>query len=163
MTNRRTQLGREHVEALEWLPSQYQVKKHEGFSPSYVATRGDRDFHAEIEGARTPQLAKPPAWALLEDDQLTPCQDPRVTDKQIDTSDPVAAAALCAGCPVRQQCLAAALEEEGSLATGGRFLVRGGKTPAQRFRMYRDALIARGKSQNSSVTSEPSGRMQAAG
>lgn len=43
----------------------------------------------------------------------------------------------CEACAVRQECLDKAMEEEGSART--RYGVRGGKTPDERYRLYRKA------------------------
>jgi WhiB family redox-sensing transcriptional regulator len=45
------------------------------------------------------------------------------------------AARICATCPVLQQCLAAAIANEGNLAEDRRNGIWGGTTPEQRFRL----------------------------
>ncbi|WP_186319245.1 WhiB family transcriptional regulator [Streptomyces sp. SAJ15] len=45
------------------------------------------------------------------------------------------AKAICGGCPVRRQCLAAALAEEGNKVSSHRNGVRGGKTARERWAM----------------------------
>lgn len=42
------------------------------------------------------------------------------------------AAARCAGCPVIEQCLSAAMEEEGDVSAGHRYGIRGGMSPKER-------------------------------
>ncbi|MFF0426888.1 WhiB family transcriptional regulator [Streptomyces sp. NPDC004520] len=53
-----------------------------------------------------------------------------------------AAQAVCAGCPVREECLAEALAEEGGLGTNSRYGIRGGKTPTGRHALYARAAKA---------------------
>jgi WhiB family redox-sensing transcriptional regulator len=47
-----------------------------------------------------------------------------------------AALAVCAPCPVRERCLAEALEEEGGRNTGDRHGIRGGMTPTGRQKLH---------------------------
>ncbi|MGW4075937.1 WhiB family transcriptional regulator [Streptomyces asiaticus] len=44
---------------------------------------------------------------------------------------------ICGQCPVSQQCLAAAMAEEGKAPAAMRGAIRGGKTPAERAAIYR--------------------------
>ena len=53
------------------------------------------------------------------------------------------AAAMCKGCEVLDECLAAAMREEGSKPSGDRYGIRGGKTPLQRARLYNLSLSSR--------------------
>lgn len=48
-----------------------------------------------------------------------------------------AAIAICWGCPVKDDCLADAMESETYRLTSGRHGIWGGKTPQQRYAMYR--------------------------
>lgn len=61
---------------------------------------------------------------------------------------------VCDECPVREQCLEAALEEEGDLGVKCRFGIRGGMQPSQRRKewerryfdgMFSDGLAANGR------------------
>lgn len=54
-------------------------------------------------------------------------------------ADVNAAKKVCAGCPVRRPCLAAALTEEAGQHFRERAGVRGGTTPRQRWRMQQRA------------------------
>ncbi|MGK3107920.1 WhiB family transcriptional regulator [Streptomyces sp. WAC05858] len=47
------------------------------------------------------------------------------------------AKAICDRCPVRAQCLAAAMAEEGKAPAAMRGSIRGGHTPAERAAIYR--------------------------
>ena len=47
-----------------------------------------------------------------------------------------AAARVCVRCPVRLECLEAALDEEGPSSAGNRYGMRGGLTPGQRRAVY---------------------------
>lgn len=49
---------------------------------------------------------------------------------------------ICASCPVRRTCLAAALAEEGGRAKNNRFGVRGGLTHGQRYALYHRRRMA---------------------
>lgn len=78
------------------------------------------------------RLATPPAWTHRDD---LPCTKlvPKAHGKDhYDTIDPAKAKALCAGCPVRRDCLADALAMEGDLVGRSRWLIRGGYTPMGR-------------------------------
>lgn len=44
---------------------------------------------------------------------------------------------ICRGCPVRRQCLAAAMAEEAGTSRASRDCIRGGLTPAERYRLDR--------------------------
>ena len=70
--------------------------------------------------------------------QTTPCQ---VRDPDIwfsfDPGTQHYAASLCRECPVRQECLRAALEYEHGQPVAIRFGIWGGKTPEQRARIRR--------------------------
>lgn len=75
--------------------------------------------------------------------QATPCQ---VRDPEIwfsfDPDTQHYAASLCNECPVRQECLRAALEYERGHSVGSRFGIWGGKTPQQRARISRLKEVA---------------------
>ncbi|QMP84098.1 WhiB family transcriptional regulator [Streptomyces phage Alderaan] len=47
------------------------------------------------------------------------------------------ALALCRTCPVREECLAEAMAEEGGRGKTGRFGIRGGKTASARFHFHK--------------------------
>jgi WhiB family transcriptional regulator, redox-sensing transcriptional regulator len=57
------------------------------------------------------------------------------TPESYTTADVTAAKKVCAGCPVRRPCLAAALAEERGQHFRQRAGVRGGTTPRQRWAM----------------------------
>jgi len=59
-----------------------------------------------------------------------------------------AAKQVCAACPVRPDCLAEALTEEGGRPRNHRFGVRGEKTPGQRHALF---LAARGRAQRAAA------------
>ena len=75
--------------------------------------------------------------------QTTPCQ---VRDPDIwfsfDPGTQHYAASLCRECPVRQECLRAALEYEQGHSVSFRFGIWGGKTPEQRARIRRLKEVA---------------------
>lgn len=78
------------------------------------------------DGERTLQLAVPQGWTV---------QAKCIGDPRFDESVGLAAGQatqLCAGCPVIEQCLSAALEEEHGLSAGNRYTVRGGLSPKER-------------------------------
>ncbi|NML50567.1 WhiB family transcriptional regulator [Streptomyces sp. R302] len=52
------------------------------------------------------------------------------------------ALAICRPCPVREECLAEAMAEEGGRGKTGRFGIRGGKTPSARFHFHKAAVKA---------------------
>jgi hypothetical protein len=57
--------------------------------------------------------------------------------KEIDRPALARARAVCAACPVRDQCFTAAMEEEAGSAQARRFGVRAGTTPGQRYSIWR--------------------------
>ncbi len=60
------------------------------------------------------------------------------TQGATDSGDPYAdARAICAGCPVRAECLEFALTAEKGQVSSSRFGVYGGMSPRERFREYR--------------------------
>ena len=54
----------------------------------------------------------------------------------VPSEDQGAALSMCLVCPVASECLEAALMEEGSMQAAGRFGLRGGMTPVQRYALY---------------------------
>ncbi|WP_329423011.1 WhiB family transcriptional regulator [Streptomyces sp. NBC_01268] len=52
------------------------------------------------------------------------------------------ALALCRSCPVREECLAEAMAEEGGRGKTGRFGIRGGKTASARFHFHKATVKA---------------------
>lgn len=86
-----------------------------------------RNFRAVTETAQhTQRLAAPPDWTAqgLCVGDWRPWDTDQMSDK--------AAAALCAGCPVIEACLTAAMEAEGDLVARNRYGIRGGLTPKAR-------------------------------
>lgn len=78
------------------------------------------------DGARTLQLAVPAGWTV---------QAKCIGDPRFDSSTGLSAgqaAKLCEGCPVKEQCLSDAMEEERGLSAGNRHTVRGGLSPKER-------------------------------
>ena len=75
--------------------------------------------------------------------QTTPCQtrDPDIWFS-FDQDTQHYAASLCRECPVRQECLRAALEYEQGHSASFRFGIWGGKTPEQRARIRRLKEVA---------------------
>lgn len=121
--------------ALNVTRTEFQVRPHDGFKST--ALQVSYPVRREASGERTLLLAVPPAWTETE----LPCV-PQVRGRlaraymdKWDTGSEIDAAKLCAGCPVRGECLEAALLEEGELSAGNRYLVRGGVTPMGRVRM----------------------------
>lgn len=93
-----------------------------------------RNNDLRSEGERTPLLAKPKSWTV---EGL--CWD-RETHLPIaaydkDNLSDAEASMLCAGCPVRDLCLADALAFEGEVGPRTRFGVRGGMTGPQRAKL----------------------------
>lgn len=118
------------VKVVDWTRTEHQVKPHDGFASGVVWAR-ETDRPAS-EAPPTMRLAEPPKWAQRDD---LPCikRVPKGNQPDpYDTSNRARAAALCAGCPVKAECLADALAEEGDLSAKSRYLVRGGLTPRGR-------------------------------
>lgn len=117
-----------------------QVRPHDGFKPEAVMVNYLMRMESD-NAERTLQLARPPAWT---ETPGLPCT-PTVTGYDMrrkfmdkwDTGSEVEAQALCAGCPVIEQCLAAAIVEEHGLSATNRYLVRGGLTPSGRVQLER--------------------------
>lgn len=152
-----------HLGEVGAVRTEAQVRPHDGFAPEAIMPK---EMNLVSSGERTKRLARPPAWMppsgapCVPLDKLgpktagalqylgrkewevhweIPSGDQRYADEH--------AAEKCAGCPAREACLEAALEEEGDLAPGGRFLIRGGMTPKGRWRLA--AERAREKGSNS--------------
>lgn len=79
------------------------------------------------EGGRTLQLAVPEGWTA----QAKCIGNFYAFDDAVGLKEGEAAA-RCAGCPVIEQCLSAAMEEETGLSAGYRYTVRGGLNPKER-------------------------------
>jgi len=115
-----------------------QVRPHDGFKQT--ALQVFLPVRRETAGERTPILAKPPAWTEVGEMPCLPTAKGRLARAHMDkwdTASELDAAALCAGCPVQVNCLAAAIEEERGLGGSNRYLVRGGLTPHGRVRLER--------------------------
>ncbi|GAA4706488.1 WhiB family transcriptional regulator [Streptomyces youssoufiensis] len=63
--------------------------------------------------------------------------DPELFFPEIGGSSAVTARRICAACPVRAECLAAALFEEGDCAPSYRHGIRGGLSPRARYALGR--------------------------
>lgn len=115
-----------HIKPVEWTRTEHQLTSHESFAPEALVLRGDL---AIVGGeGRTMQLAKPAEWTTPD----MPCVQRVPTGNQkdpYDTNDRRVAKLLCAGCPVRQECLDDAMADEEGLGARSRYLVRGGLTP----------------------------------
>lgn len=127
----RADAGDRQLKPIEWVRTEYQIGRQEGFAPEAIAPRDP----PPPSGSNKPtmRLATPPAWTHRDD---LPCVKwvPKGNQPDpYDTSDRLVARALCAGCPVKAQCLADAMEEEAGLSAGSRYLVRGGLTPRGRW------------------------------
>lgn len=122
------------VKPAEWTRTDYQVRPHEGFAPQAIHTKGD-DGPGCTEAPPTMLLANPPEWAHRDDLPCTKLVPKGHARDPYDTSDVVKARALCAGCPVRRECLEDAMDREMGLSGRSRYLVRGGLTPHERGRL----------------------------
>jgi len=100
-----------------------------------IVPRQTSEFRPVAE--RTLTFAKPPAWTesakCIGDAEFGKQKDKRY---DLDYMKPEQAQALCAGCPIIEQCLAAAMEREGDVVARNRYGIWGGTTPKMR------ALIA---------------------
>lgn len=116
------------------VPTQYQVRPHETYRPEVLRER--QGTLRDADAPRTYQLARPQPWTHRTD---LPCLD-RWHLFDMDRGAALAAAVQVCNiggpegdpCPVRELCLSEALAEEGMVGAQFRFLVRGGKTPAER-------------------------------
>lgn len=121
--------GMGQVRPVEWTRTEAQLSSHEGFAPESIKVRND-DTPGSSAAPPTMRLARPPAWTHRDDLMCTTRVPTGNGPDQYDTTDPLVARALCAGCPreVKRACLEAAMEEEGDLGPRSRYLVRGGLT-----------------------------------
>lgn len=123
--------GHGQIRPVQWFRTDHQIPPHQGFKPGEVSQRSART-PASADG-HTMRLAVPPKWTHRDD---LPCVKlvPKGNQRDpFDTKNSTKAAALCAGCPVKQSCLDDAMAEEGDLVARSRWLVRGGLTPEGRF------------------------------
>lgn len=131
------------IKPMEFIHTEHQLRPFDGFKPEEVGTRQPPAPSASDKPSL--RLAVPPAWAQRDD---MPCIGDWKTYDEVGIGtgdyqgsgkgDPERATTLCAGCPVRQACLDAALTEERNeegkpLSWQYRFGVRGGLTPFGRF------------------------------
>ncbi|MFT2014639.1 WhiB family transcriptional regulator [Streptomyces sp. 796.1] len=72
--------------------------------------------------------------------------DPELFFPEIGGSSAVTARRICAACPVRAECLAAALSEEGDCAPSYRHGIRGGLSPRARYALGRRRPAQKGAS-----------------
>jgi hypothetical protein len=118
--------------------TEHQVAPHAGFKAEAVHV--NYPIRSSKDGERTMILARPPAWTEAEGLNCAPTAKGRLGRRHMDRWDtPVKSEAerLCAGCPVQDICLAAAVAEERGLSAGNRYMVRGGVTPQGRVRLER--------------------------
>lgn len=109
-----------------------------------MSSRGNS---ALIAARRSPHLAARPSGELLAFDlapdpglagALCVGEDPEVFfPLPGDRATAAKAREICARCPVIEACLTAALREEGGRSHSTRFGIRGGKSPNQRHRLYK--------------------------
>ncbi|MGW2367143.1 WhiB family transcriptional regulator [Streptomyces sp. NPDC001667] len=107
---------------------------------------------ALITATRSPHLTVRPAGGMLAFDPvpdpglagaLCVGEDPEVFFPLVgDRATAKKAREICARCPVAEACLAEALREEGGRSHSTRFGIRGGKSPNQRHRLYRQRKAA---------------------
>lgn len=121
--------GMGQVRPVDWTRTEAQISSHEGFAPESIKVRND-DTPGSSASPPTMRLARPPAWTHRDDLMCTTRVPTDNGPDQYDTTDPLVAKALCAGCPreAKRACLAAAMEEEEGLGPRSRYLVRGGLT-----------------------------------
>lgn len=146
--------GREIRE--DQIDQRFQLPLHQTFRPEVV--RASRPQARPIgDDGPSPLLAKPPAWTRRDMPCVPPREvDPDVARKHMDQWDVrvgagpgqarparAAAQALCAGCPVINQCLSGALLEERGTGRQYRHLVRGGLLPMDRATLDRREDLAR--------------------
>lgn len=125
--------GAGQIRPSHWDRTEHQVAPFEGFKPEEVSPRAP--MNPTSAAGYTLRLAEPPKWAQRDDLPCTKLVPTRNGLDPFDTNSKATALALCAGCPVRQECLEAALAEEGTLRGRNRYLVRGGLTPKQRAKL----------------------------
>lgn len=127
--------------------TEHQISGHEGFRPEAVGSNAAPKWTSE--GERTLRLAHPPAWTERGD---MPCVIPagqrgdlaRAHADRWDYAKRNAKEAdeLCKGCPVIEQCLESALEEEAGVSGDYRYLIRGGLLPVDRARLAAEGDVA---------------------
>lgn len=125
--------GHGQIKPVDWTRTEHQVAAHQGFRQGEVKPRGE--VAPSAGESPTMRLAVPPSWTHRDD---LPCVQrlPKGNEKDLyDTTDPLMAKALCAGCPVKRECLADAMAEEEGLGPRSRWLVRGGMTPVGRAKL----------------------------
>lgn len=97
-----------------------------------------RNPKAELrtKGERTLTFAKPPSWTesakCTKDAEFGKKKDKRY---DLDYMSEEKAQELCAGCPIIEACLSAAMETEGDLTARNRYGIWGGTTPKMRAAM----------------------------
>ena len=121
-----------------YLPTQLQMKPHEGLKPEAIRVRNVSQTLISEEASATPRLARPPEW-MQRDLPCTGRWDLFDIDSRSDRKSAAAteAKALCAGCPAREVCLDDAMEAERSLSGQCRVTIRGGLLPTERATLAR--------------------------
>lgn len=130
--------GGSHIRPVSWIRTDHQLSHADGFKPEEIARR--EPFNLTTDGSYTMRLAEPPKWTHRNDLPCVSLVPVAHSRDPFDTSDPIKAEALCAGCPVRSACLDAALAEEDGLSYRSRYLVRGGLTPIGRAEWSEQAI-----------------------
>lgn len=105
-----------------WAPieSQVDMMRSHVIRPAVRDPKRDSDQHTFV-------LARPPAWS-----EGVPCLGDFARFDESVGLKAGEAAARCAGCPVIEECLSAAMEEERGLSAGSRYGIRGGMSPKER-------------------------------
>lgn len=112
------------------ISQRHQLKPHEGFTQNAITRRAEPKFKTAPEDT-TPFLARPAEWTKqgLCVDRISLFDEPNARIFH------TVVAPLCAACPVKDICLATALEEEGDEGPAFRSGVRGGLRPRERARL----------------------------
>lgn len=120
-----------------FLPTQLQLKPHEGLSPGAIQARNIAQTLVSEEAPATPRLAAPPGWMQRDDLPCTGRWDLFDIDSRAGGKSIAEAKAACASCPVRRECLDDAMVAERSLTGRYRVTIRGGLLPAERATLAR--------------------------
>ena len=128
-----TASGAGQIKPVDFVRTEFQLRPFDGFKPEEIEPKAA--FVPMLDEVPAFRLAVPPDWAQND----KPCDGKWETYDEAGpgTGDPERAEFLCRGCPVRQECLDAALREEAGESGEGlgwryRHGIRGGLTPFQR-------------------------------
>lgn len=137
-SRRNSNQAKDLVNTLDVPRTEVQIRPHDGFKPEAIVVR---DVGLVSAASRTMQLARPPGFTeadlpcLPHPDIARHKNMARAHMDQWDTANEAKAKELCGECPVRDECLADAMEFEGEYDGRNRYLVRGGETPWGRSRL----------------------------